>query len=340
MKKYSVILLAAALLSGIWSCSSEEKVDNATSKALQLNTSISMTRSIIEGTNFSDSDKVELHIAGAANYITNSAAELTEGKWKLLPLPLLSYQRAGVGGYANLTNSITPDQEGDQNDILLGYTTLPDGFSINWDNPIANMNFIHVLTQLTFHFKQSNGSGHLTQIALVNTNYSNAITTNVPTSLIKNAADLFAYTATKYGLLAGKSYSEEEKGNAKTNYDNKIASLIADFESEIESSYKEPASLVKNVDIQLTEEPVTVSLLAIPTSFYANNVQLQLVIDDKTYALMFPETTWKGNQQYSYPVNIDLSSDRLIPIDFGTVTIESWGVSTQLEGTEIPTFMD
>ena len=345
MKNYKSFMLAAVILPGIISCSSDEKAGDAAeeSRSLLLNTNISQTRGIIDNTNFSDGDQVSLYVTGAVNNVTKTEAILSEGKWQLSPTPLLGFQRAGVGGYANLTEDISPNTQGDQNDILLGVSTLNDGLSINWDNPIANMQFFHVLSKVSFQLKQHNGKGHLTKIALVNVGSGNAISTEIPVKMVTSAVEKASIIASKNGLLKANNNSEEEKTKAKAAYDQELNSLMEEVYQDIYSYNKTAHDLIMPVDIQLSEESAAISLLAIPTSFgayYGNQVQLQLVIDDKTYSINFPETVWQYNTQYTYPIDIDLSSDRLIQISFGTLRIEKWGTSTVLDEQVIPTYMD
>jgi hypothetical protein len=73
-------------------------------------------------------------------------------------------------------------------------------------------------------------------------------------------------------------------------------------------------------------------------------VQLQVVLEvnevDKVYAIEIPEIVWNSNKHYKYPVSIDLSSDKLVPLSIGDVSIEKWGTPTTLDGKVIDTYMD
>ena len=344
MSKNTIKISLATMLLGLLSCSTEESVDNiVNSDVLRINTNIAPTRSIIEGTNFSEGDKVQLSISGAANGVYNAEATLSEGSWTISPK---GRQRAGVSGYANLTDTIAPDETGNQNDILFGVSTLSDGYAVNWQNPVANMQFYHLLSRVTFELRQANGSNRLKQVSLVNVEKGRAINTRIPTYTIRNYAEEFSLGISQIGLIVGKEYTTEEKAKAQAEYDAYVTSVLGQIEASLMPSYYgNPSSLTKKVDEQLSENPVSVSLLVLPTIISSyDHVQLQVVLEvnevDKVYAIEIPEIVWNSNKHYKYPVSIDLSSDKLVPLSIGDVSIEKWGTPTTLDGKVIDTYMD
>ena len=335
------------MLLGLLSCSSEESVDNiVNSDVLRINTNIAPTRSIIEGANFSEGDKVQLSISGAANGVYNAEATLSEGSWSISPKVVLGRQRAGVSGYANLIETIEPDETGNQNDILFGVSTLSDGYAVNWQNPVANMQFYHLLSRVTFELRQANGSNRLKQVSLVNVEKGRAISTQVPIYTIKNYAEKASLDISQIGLLAGKEYTAEEKEKVQEEYNSYVTKILDQIESSLNPNYYEnPSSLAKNVDEQLSDKPFSVSLLVLPTIISSyDHVQLQVVLEvnevDKVYAIEIPEIVWNSNKHYKYPVSIDLSSDKLVPLSIGDVSIEKWGTPKTLDGKVIDTYMD
>ena len=347
MSKNTIKISLATMLLGLLSCSTEESVDNiVNSDVLRINTNIAPTRSIIEGTNFSEGDKVQLSISGAVNSVYNAEATLSEGSWTISPKVVLGRQRAGVSGYANLTDTIAPDETGNQNDILFGVSTLSDGYAVNWQNPVANMQFYHLLSRVTFELRQANGSNRLKQVSLVNVEKGRAINTRIPTYTIRNYAEEFSLGISQIGLIVGKEYTTEEKAKAQAEYDAYVTSVLGQIEASLMPSYYgNPSSLTKKVDEQLSENPVSVSLLVLPTIISSyDHVQLQVVLEvnevDKVYAIEIPEIVWNSNKHYKYPVSIDLSSDKLVPLSIGDVSIEKWGTPKTLDGKVIDTYMD
>ena len=138
MKRYTIMMSLATMLLGLVSCSSDEGTDNMNGTAdLQLTTEISTTRSIIEGTTFNVGDNVELFINSAANNISYAWAEYNAaGFWSISPTVKLSGANVGLIGLANLKDAdITPDDNGEQRDILIGIPNLKDGTIINAANP-------------------------------------------------------------------------------------------------------------------------------------------------------------------------------------------------------------
>lgn len=347
MRKNTIKISLATMLLGLLSCSSEGNVDIIdNNEVLRINTNIAPTRSIIEGTQFSEGDKVQLSISGSANNIYNAEATLSENSWVISPKVVLGRQRAGVSGIANLTETIAPDETGNQNDILFGVSTLSDGYAVNWQNPVANMQFYHLLSRVTFELRQANGSNRLKQVSLVNVEKGRAISVLVPTYTIRSYAEKISSDISQIGLIVGKEYTTDEKTKAQEEYDVYVTSMLGQIEGSLMPSYYgNPSSLTKKVDEQLSESPLSVSLLVLPTIISSyEHVQLQVVLEvnevDKIYAIEIPEIVWNSNKHYKYPVSIDLSSDKLVPLSIGDVSIEMWGTPTTLDGKVIDTYMD
>lgn len=341
-KVYIYALSLATVLLGMASCANDE-VQDVTEKtsSLELRTEIAETRAIIEGTQFSENDVIQLVLQGTANNVSSCTATLKDGQWVLDREVLLNKNRIGIGGFFNVASSIAPNEKGDQTDILVGMQVLQDGMAVNVDNPHAYIQFQHLLSRVSFDIQQVNGTGHLSQLALVNLEKGSAIGTNLNFDYLAD----FGYSAisqiSQMGLLAGRSYSPTEKLNQINEYDKMMATLLTEMSTRAHYMREGNSPLVMPTNVQLVEAPTTVSLLAIPTTINSySRVALQLTIDGKTYQVEIPAVQWNGNYHYRYPVVIDLSHDKLVPITIGNYSIEGWGAATSLSGVEQTVPMD
>ncbi len=322
--RYTIMMSLATMLLGLVSCSSEEGTDNMAGTAdLQLTTEISTTRSIIESTAFSAGDQVSLYVSGAANAVTTATAVNDAGKWVIDPVVKLNAQRVGLVGLANLAETIVPDSKGNQNDILIGLPLRDDGNSINAGQPTVNMHFDHALARVSFTLTQSNGSGVLTRLALVNVGSGSAITTDIDTK----------------GMISG-AHSAAELMASEGNYTSRRSTYLAYVTKLIESGDK-ASSLELNQKYQLSEKEQTISLLVIPTTINSSNrVNLVLTIDGIDYAVELPSGSWSRNNHYLYPVTIDLSKDQPVAVSIGQATINKWSSTGESEPIEKTWNMD
>ena len=309
MKRYTIMMSLATVLLGLMSCSSEEGNGNMTATAdLQLTTEISTTRSIIEGETFSYGDVVQLYVSGEAEGKNFAWAYNDAGKWIIDPTIKLNNNHVGVVGVANLLNrDITPDEKGDQSDILLGLPTLADNTYITAANPVVPMKFHHVLARVSFQLKQTGGSDQLTRLSLKNIDNGNAITVQCDSMKVVEAARW----ASEY-MIGNPNYSQLWKA-----FEERILSYL--YTNRI------PADLTLNKTVTLSEETQTIDLLVIPTSINSyNRVALELTIGGNAYSIELPYTSWNSNVRYVYPVNIDTSKDMPVSINIDKTTIERW----------------
>ena len=318
--------LATALL-GLTSCSQDESNNSVVETAdLQLSTEIATTRSIIEGSSFSNGDKVVLCINGAANGIYGAWAVNDAGKWVINPTVKLNSQSVGVVGIANFpeNNDISPDALGNQQDLLVG---LPDqisnGTSINAANPKVHLSFHHVFACVSFQLKQSNGTDKLSSLSLVNIGSGSAISTKCDSTMIANAAWELASDMAK-----NRSYST-------------LWSLCQTYMQNYLAKNKQAATITLNKSITLAEKEQTLNLLVLPTSINSSNrVNLELTINGNVYKVEMPAITWSSNVRYVYPVSIDVTKDYEHSISIGQASIEKWGAQQSLDEITVPTSMD
>ena len=344
MKRYISIFGLATMLLGLMSCSSDEGTDNTTAgtAALQLNTEIATTRSIIEGTTFTNGDVVKLFLSGAYNGVNEATATYVDGKWQISPAVVMNNQSLGIGGLANMVESIAPDANGDQKDILVGAPVLADGYALNAANSVANMRFYHALSRVTFQLTQSNGNGHLTQVSLVNLANGKAIGTQLQTGYVNEVAMVAANNFAKEGLTKGSNPTTAQLSSAIAAAQKTLESIPSDLGYYLRTyNHTTAANLVMPTDIKLSETTTAVSLLAIPTTISSSaRVALELVIDGGIYQVELPSVTWNSGYNYIYPVSIDVSQDYPSPLTLGSSTIEKWGSTTSLDGTTVNTLMD
>jgi hypothetical protein len=301
--------LATALL-GLASCSQDEGTDNTASTAdLQLTAEISTTRGIIERTQFTTGDSVNLFVAGAVNSGMLQATAINDGgSWVINPTVKLTAQRIGLVGLMNVPDtiewgksSIAPDAKGDQPDILVG---VPGSQTINAYNPRANLTFYHLLSRVSFNIKQLNGTDALTRVELANVGDGKAIGTEISSvALVENA---WSY-----------AFRTEEGNSAGIDaYFAGILSCVAPLDSN---------PLTLNTLLQLSEKEQTISLLVLPTTIDSNNrAVLRLTINDAVYSVELPYITWRNNVNYQYPITIDLSRDDEQAVTIGTASIDKW----------------
>jgi len=351
-RKYISALSLATLLLGMASCTSDDVQDMTEKTAsLELRTDIAPTRAIIEGTQFTEGDSIDLVMQGTANNVSSCRARLEKGQWVLDREVLLNKNRVGICGItvkSDLKNtslydwngSIVPTETGNQTDILVG-TQILDKYAVNSNNPYAYLQFRHLLARVSFDIKQVGGNGHLTRLSLVNIEKGTAIGTRLETGYVTEYANSGISQLASCGLLAGQDYTSAE-ADKQAAYD---AAVMAELQSRMNQYAfnmrvgSDP--LVMPTDLKLSEEIATVDLLAIPTVIDTKNrVGLQLVIDGKTYQVEIPAATWNGNYRYRYPVTIDLTSDKLAPLTIGSATIDAWGGAKALPGVEQTVNMD
>lgn len=327
IKRYTIIMSLATVLLGLVSCTQDESTDNIAGTAdLQLSTEIATTRSIIEGSAFSNGDRVELYVSSAANGISYVQAVNDDGKWIIAPKVELNSQSVGVVGIANYpyNNDISPDSIGNQQDFLIG---LPDhisnGTSINAANPEVHMTFHHALARVSFLLKQSNGSDKLTRLSLVNVGSGSAISTRCDSSMITNAAWQLVMS-----MASNRQYSS-------------LWSSCQKYMLEYLTKNRQAATMTLNKTITLSEKEQTIDLLVFPTSINSSNkVSLELAIGGNVYKVEMPTVTWSANVRYVYPVNIDVTKDYEQRVSIGNATIEKWGAQKSLDEITVPTTMD
>ena len=310
MKRYIIAMSLATALLGLVSCSQEEGTGNTAATAdLQLTAEISTTRGIIERTQFTKGDSVQLFVIGAANSGMLQPTAINDGgSWVINPTVKLTAQRIGLVGLMNVPDtiewgksSIAPDAKGDQPDILVG---VPGSQTINAANPRANLTFYHLLSRVSFNIKQLNGTDALTRVELANVGDGKAIGSDISSiSLIENAWG--------YAYAAREGYSSD----ITAAFDNILST----------TNYKNGNPLTLNTWLQLSEKEQTFSLLVLPTTIDSNNrAVLRLTINDAVYSVELPYTTWRNNVNYQYPVTIDLSRDDEQAVTIGTATIDKW----------------
>ena len=310
MKRYIIAMSLATALLGLASCSQDEGTDNTASTAdLQLTAEISTTRGIIERTQFTTGDQVQLLVAGAANKEMLDATAVNDaGTWVINPTVKLTAQRIGLAGLMNVPDttgnsrvSIAPNANGDQPDILVG---VPGSQTINAANPRANLTFYHLLARVSFSIKQLNGTDALTRVELANVGDGKAIGSDISSySLIENAWG--------YAYAAREGYSSD----ITAAFDNILSA----------TNYKNGNPLTLNTLLQLSEKEQTISLLVLPTTIDSNNrAVLRLTINDAVYSVELPYITWRNNVNYQYPITIDLSRDDEQAVTIGTASIDKW----------------
>ena len=310
MKRYTIMMSLATALLGLVSCSSEEGSDNMAKTAdLQLTTDISTTRSIIAATSFSAGSMVELFVSGAANNINYAWAEYNAaGFWSINPTVKLSGANVGLIGLANLKDAdITPDENGDQCDILIGTPNLAKGAFINAAYPKVPMTFHHALARISFVLKQQNGSEQLTCISLKNIEKGSAISVKCDSTKLADIAKEMAYVI---------AHNEDNTHIWDSFLESMLSMIYAN---------REAATLTLKKTITLSEDSQTIDLLVVPTSINSyNRVTLELTIGGNVYSVELPYTTWSSNSRYVYPVTIDTSKDMPVAISVGSSTILDW----------------
>lgn len=307
MKRYTIMMSLATALLGLGACSSEDGTDNMTGTAyLQLTTEIATSRAIIDATAFNTGDQVDLFYS-TANGSGQTRAVCDNGKWSISPAVTLDGNSVGIAGIANFgKGDITPDENGEQNDILLGLPNKSNYTYINAANPIVPMKFHHVLARVSFQVKSVGGNEELTRLSLKNIDKGSAISTR------------YNDTAVEYARSLANNMRQDAIYSSKWN----------EFQTRMQEylvKYRQPATLTLNKTLTLTENVQTIDLLVIPTTINSSNrVALELAIDGNVYSVELPYTTWSSNCKYVYPVNIDVTKDWPNAVSISSVVIAPW----------------
>jgi len=254
-------------------------------RALEVSTSISGTRSVVTGSSFAEGDEIGLFAYNASgevydsvNVCSNVKTTLTSSKWQCSPKIALTNKKAYIYGYypydANATFSnnsikvdINPDWKLGQRDFMYCGCTEADYTSYK-----PNLTFKHALSRITLAIKKSStdsGNGNITSIEL-----SNGETNGTKGTELSEVGWM--------NLATGEVTRIE-------NADDKLSISLNETISSSSTTYIELLVLPN----QSSSSPRT-----------ASPVVCTLTIDGAAHTFTIDNPQWYAGEQYTYPITL------------------------------------
>lgn len=255
------------------------------SRALEVSTSISGTRSVVTGSSFAEGDEIGLFAYNAngdvydtTNMSTNVKTTLNSSKWQCSPKIALTTDKAYIYGYypydANATISgnsikvdINPDWKLGQRDYMYSGCTEAD-----YNSYKPNLTFKHALSRITLAIKKSStdsGDGNITAVELSNGEAN----------------------GTK-----GTELSEAGWMNLATGE----VTRIENADDNLSISLNETVSSGSTTYIELLVLPNQSS----SSAHSASPVVCSLTIDGSVHTFTIDNPQWFAGEQYTYPITL------------------------------------
>lgn len=294
---------------GVMSCQNDEDaLSSYQSKDHLLKVSANIasdTRNVVTGTTFSEGDEIGIYIPGS----TNLYAKYNGKQWNLNE----NYEVTS----SMYINAIYPNCAAIDNDTRTKITIprhwydidiTPDAYidgqadymygksaeEVDVDNTTAYIVFKHALSRITLKINKG---------------------TNDIGSGVISKVRLRNYQALN-SAISVKGQLDVYSGYITSNRDKD-----ASIELLVNKTISENASC-------------SIDILAMPTSFSDNEVEVVLTIDGSDYSFLLPASKWEKGQQYTYPITIERKTLHVEPAKIGDYYYSDGTWSTEYNETK------